>query len=79
MLRHVRHQPAPTERPARSSSSPIRAIVGYMTTYANGRLRMQNASRIPQMPPRSQSPGAPVSRYAQKKPMPMMRPGIARG
>ena len=79
MLRLVRHHPAPAARPARSSSSPIRASVGYMTMYANGRFRTQKASMIPQMLPRIQSPNAPVSRYAQKKPIPMMIPGVARG
>ena len=79
MLRLVRHQPAPAARPARSSSSPIRASVGYMTMYASGRLRTQKAIMIPQMLPRRESPSAPVSRYAQKKPIPMMIPGAARG
>jgi len=50
-----------------------------MTTYANGRLRMQKASMIPQMLVRNHSPIAPVSRYAQKMPIPITIPGVARG
>ena len=62
IVRLVRHQSAPAARPARSSSSPIRASVGYMTMYASGSFRTQKASMIPQMLSRMKSPNAPLSR-----------------